>query len=376
MYKKQNNKMRSATLLTCLVGMSALLGCSSPRERREANTDFDYLDAKLVTRPFTVPAPLQSPAYSKDFVIPPQAKGSNGAAMGDEVDVRPPVQVLAMVPGSRSETSGNNITLWFTARSVTNNVDNEVWSYLLGYMTRRGISIRDFNTQARTMDTDLFYATENLAPWSEVAKKNDETMVHQSYRFRLQSDPVMHRTGLTAELVQHEAFLEGEDRDDTPLTMFERRRYSAKMLNQIVTDYDQQMNRKVSTGNNARMAMTLGVDDNGLTAWLVDGTFDQTWQQLLTLLPKLKFEISSTHESKGLIIVKYDEPNSDFWKAQDIEPFGLDSGTYRLQLGEYKGKTSITLFDEDKKPVPTSVVSKMYIGLSKAFSRQASLGSK
>lgn len=47
-----------------------------------------------------------------------------------------------------------------------------------------------------------------------------------------------------------------------------------------------------------------------------------------------------------------------------------------LQLGEFKGKTSITLFDEDKKPVPTSVVSKMYLGLSKAFGRQSTVGNK
>ncbi len=375
MYKKQN-KMWSTTLLAGVVTMSALMGCSSPQERKQANTDFDYLDAKLVTRPFTVPGGLQAPAYGKEFTVPPLPQGAEHGPLGDTIDVRPPMQVLAMVPGSRSENSGNNITLWFTARSVTNNVDNEVWNYLLGFMTRRGIAIRDFNTVARTMDTEPFDATANLHPWSEAAKKNDETRVHQSYRFRLQSDPVMHRTGLTAELLQHEAFIEDEDKDETPLTVFERRRYSALMLNQVVSDYDQQVNLRASTTTNGRLAMSLGVDDNGLTAWLVDATFDETWQRLNTLLPKLNFEIASKHESKGLIIVDYDEPDSDFWKAQDIEPFGLDSGIYRLQLGEFKGKTSITLFDEDKKPVPTSVVSKMYLGLSKAFGRQSTVGNK
>ena len=48
MYKKQN-KMWSTTLLAGVVTMSSLMGCSSPQERKQANTDFDYLDAKLVT---------------------------------------------------------------------------------------------------------------------------------------------------------------------------------------------------------------------------------------------------------------------------------------------------------------------------------------
>lgn len=74
---------------------------------------------------------------------------------------------------------------------------------------------------------------------------------------------------------------------------------------------------------------------------------------------------------KGLIVVDYDEPDADFWKAHDIEPFGLDSGHLSFTTGSgVQGKTSITLFDEDKKPVPTSVVSKMFIGLSKAFGRE------
>ena len=44
--------------------------------------------------------------------------------------------------------------------------------------------------------------------------------------------------------------------------------------------------------------------------------------------------------------------------------------TKRFQLGEMTGgKTSITLFDKDKKPVASGVISQMYISLSEAFAK-------
>ena len=90
---------------------------------------------------------------------------------------------------------------------------------------------------------------------------------------------------------------------------------AALMLNQVVSDYDQQVNHRASTTTNGRLAMSLGVDDNGLTAWLVDATFDETWQRLNTLLPKLNFEIASktdtttltarlTHECFGIYSIR------------------------------------------------------------------------
>ena len=366
---KQNKSGKSVVLVCGLFGIGLLAGCSSELERKQANHDFDYQDAKLVTRPFTVPAGLQTPPFSNDFKVPPLSSAAQSAPVGGDIDVRAPIQLLTLVPGSRVEAQGDYSVLWFTARSVNQHVDNDIWRQLLGFLDRRGIAISDLNIQARTVDTDWFYADERLDPWTPAAEEADKLQGHQRYRFTITSDAVRHRTGLTSQLLAHEAFREG-DRDDTPLTQFDQRRYAGYMLNQVVADYDRQLRAGEIRPLTARAAMTLGVDDNGLTAWLVDAPFSTTWQRLITLLPKLNFEITSKPESKGLIIVDYDEPDADFWKEHDLEPFGLDSGTYHLQLGEYKGKTSITLFDEDKKPVPASVVSKMYLGLSKAFGRE------
>ena len=159
---KQNKSGKSVVLVSGLIGLGLLAGCSSELARKQANQDFDYQDAKLVTRPFTVPAGLEAPQFANEFKVPPLSSATQSAPVADEVDVRAPIQLLTLVPGSRAEAQGDNMVLWFTARSVNQHVDNDVWRQLIGFLDRRGIAISDLNIQARTLDTDWFYADETL----------------------------------------------------------------------------------------------------------------------------------------------------------------------------------------------------------------------
>ncbi|MFB0954239.1 MAG: hypothetical protein QMB70_07100 [Aeromonadaceae bacterium] len=68
---KQNKSGKSVVLVSGLIGLGLLAGCSSELERKQANQDFDYQDDKLVTRPFTVPAGLEAPQFANEFKVPP-----------------------------------------------------------------------------------------------------------------------------------------------------------------------------------------------------------------------------------------------------------------------------------------------------------------
>ena len=369
-------KQLTPLLLSSLIGVSLLVvGCSSPQERRQANRDFDYLDSKLSTHPFTVPASLSTPAFSAEYKVPAISDAATKGAKGADVDVRPPAQLLTLIPGSRAEIDGDAMTVWITARSINQAIDNDLWQELTGFLGRRGIAMANVDAAGRAIETASFEATSQLDPWTKQAEDNDAVQVRQRYRVSLKKDPERHRAGLTATLLQHEV-LNGDDKGNTQISQFDQRRYSAAFLNQIMQDYDNQLRGGNIALDANRVQMSLGADGNDLTAWLINAPFDVSWKRMSSLLPTLRFTITSQSESQGLIVVDYNEPDADYWKEKDLEPFGLDSGTYRLQFGEFKGQTAITLFDKDKKPVPASVVSKMFIGLSKAFSRQAAVSKK
>jgi outer membrane protein assembly factor BamC len=119
--------------ILCLCVLSA---CSSEAERRQANRDFDYTSAVL--RPqLKAPAPLHNPTFSQDFRLPVETRQG---AVAEAVDVRPPEQIMTFVSSSRAENNRDAIILWFSARSLTQHIDDDLWSWLNGYLTSNKIA--------------------------------------------------------------------------------------------------------------------------------------------------------------------------------------------------------------------------------------------
>lgn len=215
------------------------------------------------------------------------------------------------------------------------------------------------------LETDWFANTAELDGWGE---EDDDYQIRQRYLFTLKKDAVRHSLDMSARVQEHEENIDGEVKSS--LSDAEARRYAVRVLNQFSLYYDQQLKARERHQAADSMGLALGLDNNELSAWIADAPFDQVWQRINRLLPRYGFEIKSAQQSLGWIDVEYDDPGQDFWNKSGATPFKLEEGDYRFQLGEMAGgKTSITLFDEDKKPVKSDVVSQMHISLSKAFAK-------
>lgn len=351
-----------------------LAGCGSMAERKQANRDFDYRDVKLSSAPFKVPQNLAAPAFSSDFVIPPLKADAATGSVGPNVDVRPPAQLLNIVPGSRAEAGKQDVTMWYTARAVDQKIESEIWSMLFNFLASRGVAVANLDLQNRVLETDWFTSNSLMKQWDP--KADEEYKLRQRYRFAIVNDASRHRAGLNIQLIAHEAYVDG-DRDTAPLTDLERRRYCVRALNQVSLYIDQRLKARQQQVKQSGLGLRLGFDDNGQPAWIAQANFDTTWQRVLQMLPKLRFSVEKRQHALGLIEVKYDDPSASYWQEQGLTPFQLDSGTYRVQLGEMAdNKTSITLLDEDKKLVNSSVISQIYVTLSQALGSQAAQGGK
>ncbi|WP_409422517.1 outer membrane protein assembly factor BamC [Pseudaeromonas sp. ZJS20] len=351
-----------------------LAGCGSMAERKQANRDFDYRDVKLSPAPFKVPQNLTAPVISSDYAIPSlKAEAANGA-VGPQVDVRPPAQLLNIVPGSRAEAGKQDVTMWYTARAVDQKIESEIWSMLFNFLASRGVAVANLDLQNRVLETDWFTSNSLIKQWDP--KADEEFKLRQRYRFAIVNDASRHRAGLNVQLIAHEAYVDG-DQDTTPLTDLERRRYCVRALNQVSLYMDQQLKARQQQVKQTGLGLRLGFDDNGQPAWIAQANFDTTWKRVLQVLPKLAFTVENSQHALGLIEVKYNDPAASYWSKQGLTPFQLDSGKYRVQLGQMEDKkTSITLLDEDKKLVNSAVISQIYITLSQALDPQAAQGGK
>ncbi|MGL4250196.1 MAG: outer membrane protein assembly factor BamC [Aeromonas sp.] len=362
---KSNGKGNRARLVLSVATLAVLAGCSTPQERKMANRGFEYEDAHLEGRAFLIPAGLSAPVFNSQYDIPALPESSREGPLGAKVDVRPPAQLLTVVPGSQVVLNASEPTVAFYALSTNQSVERDTWAFLMNFLAKHKVTTEKLDQQDGVLQTGWF---ENTAELDGLGEDDDDFKIRQRYQFTVRNDVQRHAVNMSVRVLDHEESFDGET--TTQLTPADAQRYAARVLNQFSLYYDSQLRAREQHRSNDGMGMQLGLDNNELSAWIAEGSFDQVWRRLNQVLPAYGFVIKDTQQSLGWIDVEYEEPRADFWKAKGTEPFKLAEEKYRFQLGEMAGgKTSITLFDKDKKPVSSGVISQMYITLSEAFAK-------
>ena len=353
----QHNKMKVSLFPCSILCLCVLSACSSEAERRQANRDFDYTSAVL--RPqLKAPAPLHNPTFSQDFRLPVETRQG---AVAEAVDVRPPEQIMTFVSSSRADNNRDAIILWFSARSLTQHIDDDLWSWLNGYLTSNKIAT------VRRDDANKVLETGPIAVTFDAEEADDiPPAPAQYYQFQIKNDPATHRAGLMVK------WLRAADEQPTP-TVFEQRHYATRLLNNVSAYADTQSKGLTASETNGPIQLLLGQDGSGSQALIAENGFVNTWQWLLTVLPKAGLPIESSAQSQGLIVFNYEGDASTgvmqvltFWEpVEPTEGLALSSGKYRLQLADRGNETSITLLDDSNKPVLASAVERLYQRLQK-----------
>ena len=286
----QHNKMKVSLFPCSILCLCVLSACSSEAERRQANRDFDYTSAVL--RPqLKAPAPLHNPTFSQDFRLPVETRQG---AVAEAVDVRPPEQIMTFVSSSRADNNRDAIILWFSARSLTQHIDDDLWSWLNGYLTSNKIAT------VRRDDANKVLETGPIAVTFDAEEADDiPPAPAQYYQFQVKNDPATHRAGLMVK------WLRAADEQPTP-TVFEQRHYATRLLNNVSAYADTQNKGMTASETNGPIQLLLGQDGSGSQALIAENGFVNTWQWLLTVLPKAGLPIESSAQSQGLIVFNYE----------------------------------------------------------------------
>lgn len=353
----QHNKMKVSLFPCSILCICVLAACSSEAEKRQANRDFDYTSAVLHPQ-LKTPVPLHSPAFSQEYRLPVETR--QGARAGD-VDVRPPEQIMTFVSSSRADNNRDAIILWFSARSLSQHIDDDLWSWLNNYLATNKIAI------ARRDEANKVLETGPVAITFDAENADDiPPAPAQHYQFQIKNDPATHRAGLMVK------WLRAADEQPTP-TIFEQHHYATRLLNNVSAYADTQNRSQTAVASNSVIQLLLGQDGSGSQALIAANSFVNTWQWLLTVLPKAGLPIEQSSQSQGLIVFNYEGDASTsmmqvltFWEpVKPTDGLALSSGKYRLQLADRGNETSITLLDDSNKPVLASAVEKLYQRLQK-----------
>ncbi len=306
----------------------------SATQRRQAKDDFAYLETPPLEQ-WQLPEGA-TPQFYPNYNIP---QGEFAGGIGKQVDIRPPQQILELIPGARYERNQGEVTLWLIKQEEA----DEVWQTVKDMLAERQIPI--------DMQSDTHIET-GWVTW----RSEDEEMEIGS-RYAIDRFEANNRHGFKINLVDWR-----EGTELKPVTVTNKERYNVFMTNLVTSQYDQVKRDEAQRRAQElvkQIPITMGTDRSGFPVIIARTPYNVLWQRLPMILPKMGFTIDERNQSQGTIKAKYASPDDEFWNEIGVKPMELKSGTYTFLFGDLGNRTSINVTDSSGKPVEEAFLKSM-----------------
>lgn len=359
-------KVRHLTLMVAC----ALGGCASEQERRQAEGSFDYLTT-VPGKPLQLPEGLTAPQAGERYAIPPvRSRG----AVGQAVNILPPPQLLAVAEGSSVVDGIDRYAVRFEATDPQDDLRELAWYRLWEFFADAGLKGRFWDREQGVVITDWHTVdySEKQSIWSRLnpfANEPASDLTRQRFLFQLDVASNGRSATLSASLLEFERVLNGQTQK--ALSPEQRRSYVVGILNEAVAwyEYRQRLTARSDGDGRQQIHLGLGQDAAGLPIFVADAGFNRTWQSLAMALERLGFEIEDRDKTKGSFTVNY-EGSVPFWRsmfgAEDELP--LERDKFQIMVGELASqRTSITILDEENRPLSQEVAAKVHPVLERAL---------
>ncbi|HFQ5430863.1 TPA: outer membrane protein assembly factor BamC [Vibrio vulnificus] len=325
----------SRQLVLSSLAVFVLSACSgSATQRRQAKDDFAYLETPPLEQ-WQLPEGA-TPQFYPNYNIP---QGEFTGGIGKQVDIRPPQQILELIPGARYERSQGEVTLWLIKQEEA----DEVWQTVKDMLAERQIPI--------DMQSDTHIET-GWVTW----RSEDEEMEIGS-RYVIDRFEANNRHGFKINLIDWR-----EGTELKPVTVTNKERYNVFMTNLVTSQYDQVKRDEAQRRAQElvkQIPITMGTDRSGFPVIIARTPYNVLWQRLPTILPQMGFTIDERNQSQGTIKAKYASPDDEFWNEIGVKPMDLKSGTYTFLFGDLGNRTSINVTDSSGKPVEEAFLKSM-----------------
>ncbi|MDC9614460.1 outer membrane protein assembly factor BamC [Xenorhabdus khoisanae] len=339
----QKSKVMKVAGLSLVVFLAA---CSSDqRYKRQVSGDESYLETPPLNA-LNIPAGMILPLQNSEYNVPAVVSTS---AVGKNLDIRPPLQALALLTGSRIENSAKSSKLL-----LENSPEySKLWSQVNNLLTKKGYQISQKDDAAQTLTTD----------WITWARADENTPYQGRYRISVTQQDYQ-----TALSVSNEGLKLGEKEVTDPV---EIQRYTVLMLNELAGDLSQQ--QEESSQNNAKDAGALSVqsgsDNTGLPNIIVRAPYNVVWNRLPYTLESAGMQVTDRTRSTGAIAVTYKGLSDSNWKALNVEAPSISEGNYKLQVGDLNNRSSLQFISEKGKPLTQSENDQLVAVLEAVFSK-------
>ncbi|AJJ59497.1 outer membrane protein assembly factor BamC [Yersinia pseudotuberculosis] len=305
-----------------VVGVSLVMllaACSTDqRYKRQVSGDESYLTAPGL-KPLNAPSGMILPIQNGEFDV--RTVNSQGA-VGKQLDIRPPVQPLTLLSGSRAENATDTSKLL-----LENSPQNrDLWAQVTRVLQDHNWPIASRQDASQTLTTD----------WIKWNRADEDVQFEGRYQISVQEQ------GYQLALVVKS--LELQQGGKTITQYSEIQRYNSAMLNAIIEGLDKvradsessQASRKVGT-----LDVQSGSDDTGLPLLIVRAPYAVVWERLPAALEKVGMKVTDRSRPQGTVSVTSKSLSSSSWDALGAKDPELPEGDYKLQVGDLDNRSSL-----------------------------------
>jgi outer membrane protein assembly factor BamC len=336
----------SYQLMATTIAALLVTACSeSVLERNQAKDDFDYLKTPAFTK-WQLNDDAQAESY-REFTIP---AGNFSGDVGGTLDIRPPLQVLELVPGMRIQQEPRSVTMWM----IQPEYSDQLWGIIKNQLR---------SNNATLIETSERELTAQNVTWTIGNEEGDAKADYHFSRVDFGS-----RSGIRIEITQLSNSL------DLPSEALLLERYTVAMANVVTTQYDAQLRAETRLkaerlGQNITFSM--GTDRNALPIIVARTPFDIAWHRIPSLIEQFGFEVTDKSQSQGSMTVYYRPADKEIWQNFAIEPLTITRGKYHLLFGDLGNRTSINVTNTDGKLLTAEQIGEFIPMLSAASGNTA-----
>lgn len=334
-----------------VVGLSLVMllaACSSDqRYKRQVSGDESYLQTPE-PKALVAPAGMILPVQNGDYDIP--ASAASTGVVGKALDIRPPLQPLALLNGSRTQISGDTATLL-----LENSAQNsQLWSLVVGAMQNKGFAIASRQDAAQTLTTDWI-------SWP----REDESIPYQG-RYQVSVQQQGYQVALIVKLL-------GLQLQNAPVNESSQvQRYTSLMVNTLGEALDKQATARENALANRTVGsldVQSGADETGLPLLVVRGPYSVVWDRLPKALVAVGMKVNDRSRPQGSVAVTYRAPGSGAWERLGAKDPELPNGDYKLQVGDLDNRSTLQFIDSKGHTLSQSSNDALVAVFQAAFSR-------
>lgn len=300
-----------------------------------------------------VPEGLTPPNKPGQFDIPP---GVVSGAVGEAVELRAPMQVLAVSTNARVEEDDKEVRVFFERNEFTGDLMAHLKTNLTNFFALNDINVTEDGNNG--WQTDWVSQYEETGWWFWKSQE-----LTQQTKFQVSLEPKVHgRTvGLHVTMLHHK-YAQAEQSITTIAQRREEVHFLNRMIDHLATiEMDQIRAVKAKLPD---VMLTRAINEKDEAILLTTQPIDVAWNQLELLFEQVSLTVTDLNRTEYVYYVNFAKPEAGFWGSiwgGDEKPvLPIAEGEYQLHLSKTDKGTAIKWRDKDGKPLNQEQVYAIY----------------